>query len=270
MKIGCIQFSPTLGDLTTTITDLETLFPQSQGADLIVLPELCNSGYNFADRQQAWDTSEPIAESRFLAFLQEKSLQLGTAIITGFNERDGDDLYNSAVLINHGKIIGKYQKLHLFYREKDFFKSGTTGLPIFEVSGINIGIQICFDWMFPEAWRVLALKGADIICHPSNLVLPGMAQRAVPIHAMINRIFTITANRTGSEGNLSFTGASTIANPKGDVLAQASPNSAQVLTVEINPSQAQNKNITEKNHIFKDRQPQEYQSLTDNPAQQLG
>ncbi|MEJ2757821.1 MAG: nitrilase-related carbon-nitrogen hydrolase, partial [Anaerolineales bacterium] len=155
----------------------------------------------------------------------------------------------------------KYQKLHLFYREKEFFKPGKTGLPVFDIGGVKIGIQICFDWMFPEAWRVLTLKGVDIICHPSNLVLPGLAQRAVPVHAMINRIFTITANRIGSEGDLTFTGASTIANPKGEVLAQASATQSEVIAVEIDPLAARDKQITSMNHILNYRRPNEYHRL---------
>lgn len=261
MKIGLIQFAPTLGNLEKTIADLESLLNKSDNVDLLVLPELANSGYNFSDHKQAWDTSETIEESQFINFLMEKSTRAGNTIVSGFNERDKDNLFNSAVIIHRGTIIGKYQKLHLFYREKEFFKPGQTGLPVFEINGIKIGIQICFDWMFPEAWRVLTLKGADIICHPANLVLPGMAQRAVPVHAMINRIFTITANRIGTEGNLTFTGASTIANPKGEVLAQASFANPEVITVEIEPITARDKQITTRNNILQDRKPEEYHQL---------
>lgn len=263
MKISSIQFAPTLGNLDKTIEDLDILFPQCINSELIVLPELCNSGYNFHDREQAWATSETIPDSKFLQFLQDKSASLKSIIVSGFNERKGQDLFNSAVLIHNGNIKGIYQKLHLFYREKEFFKAGETGLPIFKVGEIKIGIQICFDWMFPEAWRVLALKGADIICHPSNLVLPGLAQRAVPVHAMINRIYTITANRIGTESDLTFTGISTIASPRGKILAQASDTQTEVITVDIDPYVGRNKFVTPINHIFEDRLPEEYLTLVE-------
>ncbi|HKJ26466.1 MAG TPA: nitrilase-related carbon-nitrogen hydrolase, partial [Anaerolineales bacterium] len=126
----------------------------------------------------------------------------------------------------------------------------------------TIGLQVCFDWMYPEAWRILALKDTDIICHPSNLVLPGLAQRAVPIHALINRIFTITANRVGKEGDLVFTGRSTIASPKGEVIAQASEDGEEFLSVKIDPTTARDKKVTARNHIFEDRQPEQYLDLT--------
>jgi len=261
MRIGCIQFSPTLGDLQDTLTQLETLLPQALGIDLIVLPELCNSGYNFISQEQAWESAEAVENSTFIDFLAAHCHKHASYIVSGFNERQGDRLYNSAVLVGPDGYIGKYQKLHLFYNEKDFFRSGQTGLPVFSLPGCTIGIQVCFDWMYPEAWRILALKGADIICHPSNLVLPGLAQRAVPIHALTNRVFTITANRIGSEGNLTFTGMSTIASPRGEVLAQASETANEILILEIDPTLARDKNITSRNHIFNDRHPDQYLDL---------
>ena len=120
---------------------------------------------------------------------------------------------------------------------------------------------ICFDWVFPEAWRVLALKGADIICHPSNLVIPGLCQKALPVHAVCNRIFVVTANRIGTERDLMFTGLSTIANPRSDILVQASPDHEEVGLVDIDIALARNKNVTPRNHVFDDRRPEEYEGL---------
>jgi predicted amidohydrolase len=134
-------------------------------------------------------------------------------------------------------------------------------LPVFDVGPYRVGMLVCFDWLFPEVWRILALKGADVICHPSNLVLPGLAQRAVPIHALTNRLYVVTANRIGTEGNLLFTGMSTIANPKGEVLLQASPTDTEVGLVEADPEMARDKEITARNHIFADRRPEEYAFL---------
>lgn len=262
IKVGYIQFSPELGNSTSILSRLEEMLYQTKGADLVVLPELCNSGYNFFDKTQAWETSESISDSQFIDLLIKYAKNFNQAIVSGFNERDGNVLYNSSILITPKGFAGKYQKLHLFAREKEFFEPGTTGLPIFEYEGYRLGIQICFDWMFPEAWRVLTLKGADIICHPSNLVLPGLAQRAVPIHALINRIFTITANRTGIEGDLTFTGRSIIANPMGETILQASEAGEEIGIIEIDLTSARNKNITEYNNVIQDRKPEEYNLLT--------
>jgi predicted amidohydrolase len=145
--------------------------------------------------------------------------------------------------------------------EKDFFEPGDVGLPVYDIGPCRIGMLVCFDWIFPEAWRVLALKGADIICHPANLVLPGLAQQAVPVHALTNRLYVVTANRIGSEGELTFTGMSTIADPKGQVLVQASRTREEVSKIEIDVSLARVKDITSRNNILADRRPEEYQLL---------
>jgi len=136
-------------------------------------------------------------------------------------------------------------------------------LPVFDIGLCKIGMLVCFDWIFPEVWRIVALKGAEIICHPSNLVLPGLAQKAVPIHALTNRIYTITANRIGTEGNLSFTGLSTIANPNGDILFQASRTEEETVIKDIDIRLARDKIITKKNDLFSDRRPEEYSLLTE-------
>jgi predicted amidohydrolase len=264
LKIGCLQFSPVLGDPPATIQKLTALLPQARELDLLVLPELCNSGYNFTSKDQAWDTAESVEDSSFLDFLTEMSQEHNFHIVSGFNERQSDKLFNSAVLVGPEGYLGKYQKLHLFYNEKEFFQPGEEGLPVFDIGDCKIGIQVCFDWMYPEAWRILALKGAEVICHTSNLVLPGLAQRAVPIHALINRVYTITANRVGTEGDLTFTGLSTIADTRGNVLGQASATGEELLTAEIDPAAARDKQITSKNHLFKDRRPQDYTLLTQN------
>jgi predicted amidohydrolase len=240
---------------------VERLMPLCAGADLVVLPELCNSGYNFASPQQAWATSEPLDESIFLQFLEAQCQRYNLHIVSGFNERDGDRLYNSAVLVGPLGYVGRYRKLHLFMNEKDFFEPGDVGLPVFDLGHCRVGMLVCFDWLFPEVWRILALKGADIICHPSNLVLPGLAQRAVPIHALANRVYVVTANRVGSEGNLLFTGLSTIASPGGGVLVQASPSEEEAGLAQIDISLARDKNITPRNNVVTDRRPEEYSFL---------
>jgi predicted amidohydrolase len=132
---------------------------------------------------------------------------------------------------------------------------------VFDIGGCKLGLLICFDWVFPEAWRVLALKGADIICHPSNLVIPGLAQKAIPVHALVNRVYVVTANRTGREGDLSFTGLSTIAGPRGEVLCQAGPSKEESSLVEIDPAAARDKMVTPRNHLLQDRRPDEYLDL---------
>lgn len=262
MKIGFIQFAPALGDVQATMHKLDRLVAQAAGADLLVLPELCNSGYNFQSAEQAWATSEAVEDSLFLRYLESICRRHRCFLVSGFNERDDGHLYNSAVLVGPQGYRGRYRKLHLFLNEKDYFQPGDEGLPVFDIGLCRVGMLICFDWLFPEAWRVLALQGADIIAHPANLVLPGLAQRAAPVHALINRFYVVTANRIGSEGGLTFTGLSTIADPRGEVLLQASSTGEEVGLVEVEIGLARDKQITPRNHVLADRRPEFYSLLT--------
>ena len=264
MKVGFFQFSPELGKVGANIKQIESFSDSFGNADLIVLPELCNSGYNFKDRKQAWANSEPIGKSKFIEYLVSLAQTHNVYIVSGFNERDGDDLFNSAVLVGPGGYIGCYRKLHLFMREKEFFRPGNRGLPVFDVGICRIGMLVCFDWIFPEAWRIIALNGADLICHPSNLILPGLAQKAIPVHSLLNRVFIITSNRTGIEENLTFTGSSIITSPRGEVLCRATDSESVVKIVDVEINLSRNKKITSNNDIFSDRRPAEYKRITDN------
>jgi predicted amidohydrolase len=261
MKIGFLQFAPILGDVQATMGKIDRLSGSCAGTDLLVLPELCNSGYNFESAEQAWATAEEIGTSVFVQYLESLCRCHNCHIVSGLNERDGKHLYNSAILVGPQGYVGRYRKLHLFMNEKDYFQPGNAGLPVFDIGDCKLGMLVCFDWIFPEVWRILALQAADVICHPSNLVLPGLAQRAVPIHALTNRVYVVTANRIGTEGDLTFTGLSTIADPKGNVLAQASPSTEEVGIAEVDIGLARDKNITSRNHLLADRRPEEYALL---------
>lgn len=261
MKIGFLQFAPLLADVSGTIKRLETLLQSGSLGDLLVLPELCNSGYNFQSRQQAEDSAESLADSTFIKFLQRICVRSDLHIVTGLNERDGGKLYNTAVLVGPSGVVGRYRKMHLFLNERDYFSPGEGGLEVIEVNGCRVGMLICFDWVFPEVWRILALKGADLICHPSNLVIPGNAQRAVPVHALTNRLFVVTGNRIGTEGDLTFTGNSLICDPSGRILAQAPPDQECLVTLEVDLAAARDKMITSRNHVLGDRRPKDYLDL---------
>ncbi len=261
-KIGLLQFAPSLGDIDANINKIDNLLHKSSEANIWILPEMASSGYNFSSREEAMTYSEELSNSRFLDFLKEKALQNQTWIVAGVNERDGDHLYNSAVLVSPKGLEGLYRKLHLFNREKLFFEPGNKGLPIFETPYGVLGILICFDWMFPEVWRMLSLKGARLICHPSNLVLP-WCQNAIPGYALTNRIFIATTNRIGKEGDLEFTGQSVLVNPKGEYLIRAEKNQEQVFIHAVNLKEADNKQITPLNDALGDRR-QDFYSLNFN------
>lgn len=263
MKAGFIQFAPEFCNYDENLSKVERLLNEAGPADLLVLPELSNSGYNFVSKEQAFENSEKIEDSKFISLLENFCEKRKNYVVAGFNERDGQKLYNSSVLVGPGGYVGKYRKLHLFLNEKDIFEPGNAGLPVFNTDIGKIGMLVCFDWFFPEVWRILAIKGADVICHSSNLVLPGFAQSAVPIHALTNHVYVITSNRIGTEKNLTFTGISTIASPKGKVLYQAGEDNEEKKICDLDLSMARDKNITPRNNMFGDRRPELYRELID-------
>ncbi|WP_430816661.1 nitrilase-related carbon-nitrogen hydrolase [Carboxylicivirga sp. RSCT41] len=259
MKISLLQYAPQLNNLQANLDAISALMAPSD-SDLYVLPELSNSGYNFIDRQNAFDNSESIEDSIYIQRLMALAKNKNAHIVSGFCERDNDKLYNSSVLINSEGVAGLYRKLHLFLNEKDYFEPGNKGLPVFDTPIGKIGMLICFDWMFPEAWRTLALKGAQIIAHPSNLVLP-YCQGVTPSYALVNRCYTATANRIGTEGDLTFTGQSVLSDINGKVVIKGSKDESQLLSAEIDISLADSKYVTARNHVFEDRRNDVYGDL---------
>ncbi|MCS7102596.1 MAG: acyltransferase, partial [Candidatus Korarchaeum sp.] len=159
---------------------------------------------------------------------------------------------------------GVYRKTHLFFEEKLLFDPGDTGFKVFELAGMRVGVMICFDWVFPESARTLALLGAQVIAHPSCLVMP-YAPRADPVRAFENRVFIVLADRSGVEERggkrLKYYGMSLIADPKMRLLAQAPEEGEYVAAIEVDPSLADNKRINDLNDIFLDRRPEFYERI---------
>lgn len=257
MRIGYVQMEPRVGQAEENRDRVRRAVAAAPEADLLVLPELANSGYRFQSREESRRLAEP-ADGPFVTLLRQLAAERGTALVSGFAERDGDLLYNSAILVRPDGSAGLYRKLHLFLDEKDHFAPGNLGLPVFPLGQARVGLLVCFDWQFPEVWRTLALRGADIVCHPSNLVLPGLAQSAVPVHALLNRLFVVTANRIGREHDLTFTGRSMVVGPRGQVLAEAAADREEARVIEIDPCAARDKSVTPRNDLLADRRPEHY------------
>jgi len=256
--VSIIQFQPALAAPEENTRRIRPLLDQVKDSTLVVLPELANSGYNFRDFDQAYQLSEVIgSKGVFQDFLLQEASARGLYIVSGINEREGSKLFNSAILVGPQGIIGKYRKMHLFMNEKDIFQEGDSGLQVFDLGYFKIGIMICFDYLFPEPWRILAQKGADLICHPSNLLTEN-AHRCLPGLSLMNRIYIATANRTGTEGDLAFNGNSVFTDPRGRIMKMASPGQTEIITVEIDTGLSRNKMITLRNHVFDDRRPGTY------------
>ena len=259
MKIGYVQTSPAFGRREDNFQQVEALL-EGVRADLIVLPELFATGYAFASRDEAFDLAEP-RDGETAAFLVKCARAAGGAVAGGYAERDGDALYNAALMADGSGVIGAYRKLHLFNREKLWFSPGNIPLSVYGAGDARVGMMICFDWYFPEAARTLALMGADIIAHPSNLVMP-YCQGAMKTRCLENRIYAVTANRIGVErrggDELTFTGASQITAPAGDVLSSAPLDRTHVDVVEVDSNTARDKKINPLNDILSDRREEFY------------
>jgi len=221
-------------------------------ADLFILPELFNTGYNFRNRSEVAKVAESVPHGPTTRALAEFSKRDGPIVIAGIAEKQGHNFYNSAVVLKRGNYLGTYRKIHLFYNEKKYFKPGRE----FKVFG-KVGVMICFDWFFPESTRTLMLKGAQVIAHPANLVLPHCPE-AMKTRALENRVYAATADRTGTERGLRFIGQSQIVSPQGQILYRASRTTEECTVIEIDLSAARDKYVTPRNHVLKDRVPKAY------------
>lgn len=263
IRAGFVQMRPLFGRKERNVEKFEKLAEKAgrKEAELLVLPELFNTGYVFRKKSEVAKLAEKIPDGETTRALERISREFGTFIVAGVCEADGGKHYNSAVLVSPKKgFVSFYRKAHLFNEEKKWFSPGNTGFAVHDVGKARVGMMICFDWFFPEVARVLALDGADMICHPANLVLP-YCQTAILGTALQNRVFVITANRTGTERRVKFTGRSQITSPGMEVLASGSVGGEEAKIVDIDPKRARDKRITIRNDAFLDRRAELYGRL---------
>lgn len=265
VKAAYLQFAPEYLAVERNLQSVEDQI-LSVSADLIVLPELFTSGYFFKSREHLADVAEEVPGGPTTQALQAWADSLDATLVAGLAEREGDQFYNSAVTVEPNGTVGVYRKVHLYYEEKTLFESGDLGFRVFDVSttggtSYRLGVMVCFDWYFPEAARTLALKGADVIAHPSNLVLP-YCPDSMPVRARENHVFTITANRYGTEEkgeeSLTFTGLSEVCDPSGTIRKRAPESGDEVGIVEIDPLASRDRRINRYNDVFADRRPETY------------
>jgi 5-aminopentanamidase len=268
MRIGIYQNNPEFGQVEKNVLQAVREVSAAK-ADLFVLPELFSTGYQFVSREEAFDLAEDIPGGRTCAALTDVAGSEHMYFVFGIAERDGERLFNSAAVIGPEGFIGRYRKSHLFYEEKNIFDPGDTGFRVFDIGLARLGVMICFDWLFPESARSLALLGADILCHPSNLVLPH-CQQAMVTRSLENGVFSATANRIGSESRgskepLSFTGESQILDNRGNVLTRMKKDNTGISMIDLDVYKARDKSVTALNDRFKDRRPELYGALISPP-----
>jgi len=261
MRLGVVQTSPKFGDRVENLRDAFSAM-SAERADLWVLAEFFATGYKFVTREEVRFLAEPIPDGPTVEGLASFCRETGSFVVAGLPELSGDRLYNSSVLVGPEGHIATYRKVHLFGEEKRFFSPGDLPFPVIDIGVARVGLMICFDHLFPEAARTLALRGAEIIAHPANLIIPGLAQRTMVVRAIENGVFTATANRVGTEtrgeGTLRYIGESQIVSPKGEVLVRLSPDRPEIGVVRIDPLAARDKSLTSHNDKLADRRPEMY------------
>ena len=264
-SVATVQFAPVYDEIAQNFQQIESLVKDLDD-DIVVLPELCTTGYSFLNTKEVEGLA--LTAEEFADFLGDYSVKNNNVIIAGFAEKDEDRFYNSTIALMPDKSYIVYRKTHLFYKEKICFSYGDTGFFVFNHPNLNcrIGMMICYDWRFPESARTLALKGADIITCSANLVTPYW-ETGLKSRALENNVFVAVSNRYGSESRqlpdgtmqtLTFTGKSVIYDNHGITLQQAAINSDAIIRATIDTNISRNKSFDELDDIFNDRRPTFY------------
>ncbi len=258
LKLGVVQMSMGEDPEVNTERALDlTLTAAQEGADVICLPELFRSRYfcqteDAAHFDLAHEIPGPLTD-RFAAIAAEHEV---TIVASLFEKRATGLYHNTAAVIDRGRgYVGKYRKMHIpddpRYYEKFYFTPGDLGFKTFETDDANLGVLVCWDQWYPEAARLTALKGAEILFyptaigwHPEEKDEVGAAQHAAwetiqRSHAIANGCFVVAVNRygfepdPGGEGGIEFWGQSFVVAPNGSVLARAPQDEEAVLIVDI-------------------------------------
>ena len=254
----------------------------ARGAQVVCLQELFRSQYFCREEDAAlFDLAEPIPgpTSTLMAKLAR---ELGVVIVASLFERRAAGLYhNTAVVLGpDGEIAGMYRKMHIpddpLYFEKFYFTPGDLGFGVIDTPFARLGVLVCWDQWYPEAARLTAMQGADILLyptaigwHPAEKAECGASQhdawRTIQrSHAIANGIFVAAVNRVGFEGppdrGLEFWGQSFLADPLGVVLAEASPDREEVLVVECD--RARTEDVRRNWPFFRDRRIDAFGGLT--------
>lgn len=273
IRVACLQMEPRVGDrdgnLRRSLAMIEAA--AADGARLLVLPELCSSGYMFESREEAFALAEPVPDGPSTAAWAEAARRHGLHLVAGIAERDGDALYNAAVVIGPAGPLGTYRKSHLWGIENLFFEPGDRGVPVWRTPIGRLAVGICYDQWFPEVFRLAALQGADLLCLPTNWVpmpeqpedQPAMANILAMAGAHSNGMFVAAADRVGTERGQPFLGRSLIVRSTGwPAAGPASATEEEILAADIDLGEARSKRIlTEFNQILRDRRLDVYDEM---------
>ncbi len=233
-------------------------------ADLVVLPEFFNNEYFPQYRDYRYmDYAEP-DNGYTQTKIKERACRHGIFIISTIFEMARPGLYyDTAMLIGRqGEIAGKYRKVHpaaLLSLEKIYFRGGSS-FPVFRVDDWTLGISTCYDNLFPESCRCLALHGAELVVAPYATPIDDPWEIFLCTRALENGVYFAACNHVGPEGEWRMSGKSMLIDPRGKIVGQASGAEEQVLTLEIDRQQIVDART--RFPLFRDRRPDAYSALT--------
>ena len=234
-------------------------------AKIICYPELFLSPWFPKDENKSFFSLALNSLGGTLSRFQQVSESTRTVLIVPFFESIGGKYYNSAAVYDSGKLLGIYRKIHLpdlpLYHEQYYFSPGDSGLPVFDTSQGKIGIQICWDNLFPEGSRVLALKGAEIVFAPTAAALNNHRhwETAISANAFANNMFIFRVNRVGKEDGISFYGRSFCVDPWGELVSELAGGKEAIVLADIDPKEREEASKTWG--FLKHRRPGEYGDL---------
>jgi predicted amidohydrolase len=272
IKVAAVQMDVALGEKDKNVARILGSLEKTarEGVLLIVFPECAVSGYCFKSADEAHSLAEPIPgpSTRQLA---EACRQLKIFAIVGLIEADGPVFYNACVLVGPDGVVAKHRKIHLPFLGLDrFAEPGNEPFAVHQVGPLRIGMSICYDVSFPEAARVLALQGADLIALPTNWPTGAepTAHFVANCRALENHVYFVTANRVGIERDFHFIGGSRVCHPNGSTLAEAPSDRETVLYADVEPEVARRKHFVSipgeyEVHRLADRRPEMYGKILD-------
>lgn len=278
LRVASLQLEPVAGEAEGNIANSLSKAGEAieAGAQLLVLPELTNSGYVLESRREAFSLAEEVPSGPASRAWAKLCADAGVYLVAGIAEREGGRLYNSAAAFSPKGHIGTFRKVHLWNRENLYFEPGNYGFPVWHTPIGRISAAICYDIWFPETYRLCALQGADIICVPTNWVpIPGQApgERAMAnilamANAHSNSVFIAAADRVGTERGQEFLGQSLIVSYTGwPVAGPASPDKEEILYADVDLGDARRKrNWSEFNQPLRDRRTDVYDEMLGSAA----
>ncbi len=239
-----------------------------RGANIICFPELFTTHWFPKEMNPGHFFLAENANGPTMQRMQQFAKGYEVVLVCPIFETDGEAFYNSAVVVDaDGEILGCYRKVHIpqipLWEEKFYFSSGNLGFPVFQTKFGMIGVQICWDNFFPEGSRILALKGAQIICAPTAAAFASQEKwrTVISSNATTNGVFILRVNRVGSEEKQDFYGKSFCVSPEGELMDKPSGMKEGIVFFNIDLKEIER--VRKEWPFLKDRKPENYQEITE-------